>query len=318
MPQHGVCDRLDVIGQYLIAPLQPGVGAGAAIQADGAARAGPDVQPAGQLFVIALGVAGREDQVHHVLLDHCVDLDPPNFCAGRKNGLLWYRVGRTGLALFLAPHQPDDLGFVCLGAVVDVYMHQEAVHLRFGQGVGPLLFHRVLRRHDDEQVGQFVRGAGHGHLALLHGFQQRGLDLGRCAVDLIRQHDIGEDGARFEAEGVLPALSVQDLRSGDIGRQQIRCELDAGKLGFQCLGHAFHRARFGQAGQAFHENVAVGQEANDQPFYHLLLADDGFPHSGLQIRNSLQSGHCSPLDHVVQILAKKNGGGLRPPPLVKA
>jgi hypothetical protein len=45
-----------------------------------------------------------------------------------------------------------------------------------------------------------------GHLALVHGFEQRGLRLGRGAVDLVRQEKVGEDGAGLELEGSVWTL----------------------------------------------------------------------------------------------------------------
>jgi hypothetical protein len=54
--------------------------------------------------------------------------------------------------------------------------------------------------------GHAVGGAGDGHLALLHRLEQRRLHLGRRAVDLVGEHDVGEDRAGLEAK--LPPSPV--------------------------------------------------------------------------------------------------------------
>ena len=85
-----------------------------------------------------------------------------------------------------------------LGAVVGVAhrdAHHEAVALRLGQGVGALHLERVLRRDDEERLGQRVRVPVDGDLALLHRLEQRGLRLGGGAVDLVGDHDVREDRA---------------------------------------------------------------------------------------------------------------------------
>lgn len=57
----------------------------------------------------------------------------------------------------------------------------------------------------------------------LHRLQQGRLCLGRRTVDLIRQHDIGENGAVVEFE---MAIFIQNLRSCNIGRHKVRRKLD--------------------------------------------------------------------------------------------
>ena len=39
-------------------------------------------------------------------------------------------------------------------------------------------------------------------------------------------------------------------------------------------GQGFDRQRLGQAGHAFEQDVAVGEQADDQPFGQIILADD--------------------------------------------
>ena len=91
--------------------------------------------------------------------------------------------------------QPHDVELFFLGRVADHDVEHEPVELRFGQRIGPLLLDRVLGRQHEERVGQLVPLAADGHLPLLHRLEQRRLGLGRGAVDLVGQHDVGEDRA---------------------------------------------------------------------------------------------------------------------------
>ena len=50
--------------------------------------------------------------------------------------------------------------------------------------------------------------AADGDLALLHRFEQGGLRLGRRAVDLVGQDDVGEDRAVQELEHALAGRLV--------------------------------------------------------------------------------------------------------------
>ncbi len=73
--------------------------------------------------------------------------------------------------------------------------------------------------------------AADSDLALAHRFQQRRLHLGRGAVDFVGQQDRVEDRAGHEFKATF--LRAPDLGTGQVGRQQVRGELDAGEIGFQ-------------------------------------------------------------------------------------
>jgi hypothetical protein len=103
------------------------------------------------------------------------------------------------------------------------------VELGFRQGVGAFLLDRVLGREDEEGRVEFVAAAEDGDLQFLHGLEHRGLGLGRSAVDFVGQHDIGEDRAADELELAAAADTgfLDDVGAGDVGRHQVRGELDA-------------------------------------------------------------------------------------------
>ena len=94
----------------------------------------------------------------------------------------------------------DDLELLVRGRVADPDHEHEAVELGLGQRVGAFLLDRVLRRQHEERLGQRVTVAAGGDLVLLHGLEQRGLGLGRRAVDLVGQDHVGEDRALDELE----------------------------------------------------------------------------------------------------------------------
>jgi hypothetical protein len=105
------------------------------------------------------------------------------------------------------------------------HLQHEPVHLRLGQGVRPLLLHRVLRGEHEERLFEGERGLADGDLAFLHRLEQRALDLRRGAVDLVGEDEVGEDGALLDEE--LRLLLVVDEGAEEVGREEVRGELDA-------------------------------------------------------------------------------------------
>ena len=121
---------------------------------------------------------------------------------------------------------------------------------------------------------------------LLHGFQQRGLGLGRGPVDLVGQDDIGEDWPFAQLK--IPPVAVVDVAAGDVAGQQVWGELDAPEVQPQRDGKAVGGQRLGQAGIIFQQNVAASQNrrhnlAQDRPFAHnglLHFGNDGIAQLG--------------------------------------
>ena len=97
-----------------------------------------------------------------------------------------------------------------------------------------------------------------GDLALLHGLQQGALDLGRGAVDLVGQDEIGENGTQMRDEPSI--LRLEDHGADDIAGQKIRGELDALELQAESGAEALDQECLGQTRHAFEKNVAIGQE----------------------------------------------------------
>ena len=154
-----------------------------------------------------------------------------------------------------------------------------------GKRIGSLLLDRVLSGQHEERVGQLVPFAAHGHLPLLHRLEQSGLGLGRRAVDLVGEHDVGEDRPSQELE--LPHAAglvfLDDLGAGDVRGHQVGRELNAVIGQVERIGHRVDHQRLGQSGHADQEAVAAGEDRDQQLFEHPVLADDDLGHLALQL-----------------------------------
>ncbi len=179
----------------------------------------------------------------------------------------------------------QHLQFGLHAGVADGDAGHEAVALGLGQWIGALHLDRVLRGHHHEGARQLVGLAVDGDLALLHGLQQRGLGLRRGTVDLVADHDLGEDRAWLELE--VLALLVPDRHTGDVGRQQVGRELDTPdgtvdgpcqRLGQHCLAHA---------GNILDQKMSLGEQHGQRKPYDLGLALD---HTLHRTADTLHSG----------------------------
>ena len=148
----------------------------------------------------------------------------------------------------------------------------EAIELGFRQRIRPLLLDRILRRQHQKRLFERIRIFTDGDLLLLHRLQQGALHLGRSAVDFVGQNEVGEDRAFLDRE--LAGARIVNLGADDVRRQQIGRELDAFEAQVQAVGQGAHSERFRQAGDAFEQHVAAGQQAENEPIEQIALADD--------------------------------------------
>ncbi len=159
--------------------------------------------------------------------------------------------------------------------VANLHSHHETVELRLGKVVGSVELDGVLGSDNDERIGHRVRHTIDGYLMFFHDLKQRRLGLGRGAVDLIAEDDVGKNGAWVELELVL--LHVVDLHAGDVGGEQIGCELDAGKCAVDRLGHRTRQRGFACTGDILDQEVSFGQHADEGELHDIGFAlDDGF------------------------------------------
>ena len=169
-------------------------------------------------------------------------------------------------------HQVENLAFLGPARITDLELEHEAIDLRLGQGIGSFLFNWILGGENQERFLQFEGLIADGDLFFLHGLEQRTLNLGRGAVDFIGQNEIGEE--RSAPGGESAGLRIVDLGADQVGGEQVGRELEAGEFDAEAGRQRFDRESFGEAGDAFEEDVAVGEEPDDEPFDEILLAYD--------------------------------------------
>ena len=110
---------------------------------------------------------------------------------------------------------------------------------------------------------------------LLHSLQQCRLRFGRCAVNLVRQHDIAEHGTGLELEAGVSVLILDDnVGTRDIGRHQVRGELNAGKRQIKYPPQTAHQSGLAHAGHALQQHVAARDHGNDGSLDDLVLPDN--------------------------------------------
>lgn len=274
MAQRGQREGLDVVGGDVVAAGQPGPGAGGGQQGGRTARG--DAEGEGRRFT---GGAADVDDVPGDLRGdgHLGDAVAGGFEFGgagdraQARGVEVARVEAGGV-----PGQDADL--VLAGGQGHGELEEEAVQLGFRQGVRALVLDRVHGGGDEERLRQDARRAVDGDLALLHGFEEGGLGLGRGPVDLVREEQVGEDRAVLEGE--LGGAGVVDERAGDIAGHQVRGELDALGVEGERGGEGPYEEGLGDAGHAFEEDVAAAQQGDDETGDGRVLADDGLSDLG--------------------------------------
>ena len=114
--------------------------------------------------------------------------------------------------------------------------------------------------------------AVNGDFLLFHNLQKRGLRLRRCTVDLIGQHDGGENRAFAELE--FSALLIVESHTHHIRRQQIGRELNTLETGGNGIGQASGQLGLTGAGVVFKQNMATDHQCGDALLDRDGLADN--------------------------------------------
>src|SRR6516225_698507 len=265
--QHRGEQGLHVVGDHVVAPVEGRGGPGGGREHHGRARTRADLQ---------VGVRARG--AHHV------DDVPGNRLGERHRGDGPARVGerleiadrpdpplveaKARVARAVPEHQLDLVGAL---RMPDDELEQEAVELRLREGIRPLVLDRILRRDDQEAVGEGMRPAVERDLALLHRLEEGRLGLGRGAVDLVGEQHLGEDRPARQRESV--SLEVEDVRADDIAGHEIGRELDPLELEPGARGEGPREKRLPDARHAFEQHVPPGEQAHHQQVDVLLLTD---------------------------------------------
>ena len=113
-------------------------------------------------------------------------------------------------------------------------------------------------------------------MVLLHRLEQRRLRLRRGSVDLVREQHVREDRALDEAELALARLLVllEDVRSGDVGRHEVRRELHALELKDEDLRERRDEERLREARHAHQQHVAAREDRGEHELDDVHLPDD--------------------------------------------
>jgi hypothetical protein len=113
------------------------------------------------------------------------------------------------------------------------------------------------------------------HLPLLHHLEQCRLHLGRGPVDLVRQEEVAEDRTELGVEGAL--AGPKDACADQVGGNEVRCELDARERPAEHRRRRLDGQRLRQAGYAFDQQVPLGEQTDEDPLEHGVLAGDHPP-----------------------------------------
>ena len=264
MTEDVVNDFLHVLRRCIGAPVQQRVAARRQVERERRTRRGAVLDHLVRL-------ARLEHDVEDVVADLLVAID---LLQRRAQGLdVLRRADRLRLrrrgVLRKALH---DAALVRLRGRLDKALEHEAVDLRFGKRIRPLLLDRVLRRKDQERLRQAVCLLADRHLLLLHRLEKRGLHLRRRTVDFIGQQKVREHRTLLRRE--LARLRRIDQGADDIGRQQIRRKGNALEVQPQHLRQRVHAERFRQARYALQENMPARHQRQHQSVDQLLLTDD--------------------------------------------
>jgi hypothetical protein len=168
-------------------------------------------------------------------------------------------------------------------------VHQKAVELRLGQRIRAFLLDGILRGHDQKQIRQPVGLAPDRYLPFPHGLEQGRLHLRRRPIDLVGEHQIVEQRTLLEHERAV--LRTIDLGAGQIGGQQIGGELNTMEITLDALAQHLDRARLGQTGGAFDQQMPVREQRDQQAVHETVLPDDALGDERLQGRDGILGRH---------------------------
>ena len=112
-------------------------------------------------------------------------------------------------------------------------------------------------------------------MAFAHGLQQRRLRLGRRAVDLVSQHQVGKNrpGDKSETPAATVAVLVHHFRAKNVSRHQIRRELDTLEAQREKLRNALDQQGLAQSRHARQQRMTTSKHGDDDLLNDLALAN---------------------------------------------
>ena len=101
--------------------------------------------------------------------------------------------------------------------------------------------------------------------------------LGGRTIDFVRQQNVGKNRPRLKVEEFFAhCVFLDDIRAGDIGRHEVRCELNAGKLQVHDICERGDQLCFTEARHTFQKHVTAGKQAHDDAIDDVSIPDDDF------------------------------------------
>ncbi len=291
-------DFLNMVGRDIIQPVEHRQSLAAAHQCKRSTGARP--QPdAGSL------PRGR-GQSHHVVLDlvthpNATDrVSPPqSLVNGSAGGALRERV-----VLLL---RGEDGNLLLSRQITQTEPHGEPVHLGFGQRISPAKLHRVLGRDDEKEFVKLTPLPIDTDLPLPHRLKKSGLRTGGCSVDFVRQQDVRKHRTFMEFKGI--GALMKDRYTEDVGRKEVRSELDAPELRINGLREGFGQCGLSGSGIILQQHVTTACQGCQQlpqdgtlPLDHLLNA--GFQ-TIIDLPGRKDIGHTADVARVGQVHKSK-------------
>src|SRR5215211_7078272 len=134
------------------------------------------------------------------------------------------------------------------------------------------MLQRVLGRDHEQRLGERMARSIDRDRSFLEGLEESRLRSGRRSVYLVDEDDVGEQRAGDELESLGGA--VEDVGSGDIGREQIRGGLDPLERPPDRAGESARQHRLAYPGDVFDQDVATREQGGGCGFDYLSLAAD--------------------------------------------
>ena len=253
--------QFDVVRGHVIAPAEQSVGSGETLQRNRASGAGAQ-------FDLTV-VSGRGNEADNIGSHQVGDRDFFRVFDQTDDILLGGDVRDLLLGFFDTEY---DAYFVFISRIADGNLDHETVNLCFRQFVSAQLIDGVLRRKDHERPFHLISIRVDGDLLFFHDLQHSGLGLGGSTVDLIRQDDVTHRRAVTELE--FAGFLIVNRETGNIGRHDVRSELDPFESAIDGLRQSGDQTGFTGTGHVFDKNVPFRDHRQDDDLNDIAFTDD--------------------------------------------
>jgi hypothetical protein len=116
---------------------------------------------------------------------------------------------------------------------------------------------------------------------LVHAFEESGLRLGGCSIDLVGQDHLCHDRSRSKFE--LAILLVVDRHASDIAREKVRGELDPFEAATNRSRDRFREYRFTDTRDVLDQDVPLADQRDNGELDRVAFTNDDL----LDISNDL-------------------------------